>query len=65
VNLDVLNRYVLGVIAVFALCLYFVTVATGFNELRSRLRKVGSRKRRSGNQTSARRSRNLKGLPRP
>jgi hypothetical protein len=65
VNLDVLNRYVLGVIAVFALCLYFATVATGFNELRSRLRKVGSRKRRSGNHTSARRSRNPKRLPRP
>ena len=64
-NLDVLNRYVLGVIAVFALCLYFATVATGFNELKSRLRKVGSRKRRSGNQTSARRSRDPKRLPRP
>jgi hypothetical protein len=65
VNLDVLNRYVLGVIAVFALCLYFVTVATGFNELRSRLPKVGSRKRRSGNQTSGRRMRKPKKLPHP
>jgi hypothetical protein len=45
--------------------LYFVTVATGFNELRSRLRKVGSRKRRSGNQTSGGRMRKPKKLPRP
>ena len=44
-NLEVLNKYVLGAIGLFALCLYIATVAAGFVELMSRLPKAGARKR--------------------
>lgn len=60
VNLDLVNGYVLGVIGLFALCLYIATVAAGFGELLARLPKVGTRKKRSRNQNAARRWRSAK-----
>jgi hypothetical protein len=47
VKLDVLNGYALGLVGLFAACLYIAVVATGFAELMSRPSKVGIRKRRS------------------
>jgi hypothetical protein len=60
VNLDALNGYVLGVIGLFAVCLYVAIVASGFAELRSRLSKVDARRRRSRNPNATRRWRNPK-----
>jgi predicted PurR-regulated permease PerM len=49
VNLDALNRYVLVVIALFAVLLYFVMVATGVSELISRMPKPKGLRKRSKN----------------
>jgi hypothetical protein len=65
VNLEVLNGYVLGVVALFAVCLYVAMVAAGFIELKSRLAKPGTRKKRSRNLSATRRGRNAKGSPHP
>ena len=45
-NLQVLNKYVLGVIGLFALCLYLAMVAAGFVELMSGLPKARARRKR-------------------
>ena len=44
-SLEVLNKYVLGAIGLFGLCLYIALVATGFAELISGLPKAGARKK--------------------
>ena len=44
-NLDTLNRYLLGVIGVFAVLLYIGMMFAGASELISRLPKRGRRKR--------------------
>ena len=46
-SLDALNRYVLAVIALFAVLLYFVVVVTGFSELISRMPKPNGQRKRS------------------
>jgi uncharacterized membrane protein len=63
VNLDVLNGYVLGAIGLFAVCLYIAMLVSGVAELRSRLSKVGIRKKRLRNLKAARRWRNPKRSP--
>jgi hypothetical protein len=63
VNLDVLNRYVLGAIVLFALCLYIAMLKAGFSELGSRLPKARTRKRRLRNLRTSRRWRNEKSSP--
>ena len=60
VNLEVLNRYVLAAIGLFAFCLSIAILAIGFSELRSRLPKIGTRKKRSRNQSATRRWRPAK-----
>ena len=45
-NLEALNKYVLGVIGLFALCLYLAMVAAGFVELRSGFPKADARRKR-------------------
>jgi len=63
VNLEVLNGYVLGGIAIFALCLYVAVVATGLAELTSGRRNFGTRRQRSRNHSASRRRRNENGTP--
>ena len=46
-NLDAMNRYVLVVIALFAILLYFVMVVTGFSELISRMPNPKGQRKRS------------------
>src|SRR5271157_4299646 len=60
VNLEVLNSYVLGVIALFAVCLYVAVVATGLAELMSGTSNFRTRKKRSRNQSATRNWRNAK-----
>jgi hypothetical protein len=45
VSLDVLNKFVLGAIGLFGLCLYIALVATGIAELISGLPKAGAQKK--------------------
>jgi hypothetical protein len=63
VNLEVLNAYVLGAIGLFAICLYFALIVSGFADLRSRLSKVGIRKKLLKNRKAAHRWRNSKRSP--
>jgi len=60
VNVDTLNGYVLGVIALFAACLYVAVVATGLAELMSGTSNVRHRKKRTRNQSATRNWRNAK-----
>ncbi len=62
-NLDVLNGYVLGVVGLFAVCLYVAMIAAGFTELMSRLPKSSTRKKRSSYGSKIRRWRNAKRWP--
>ena len=62
-NLEVLNRYVLGMISLFAICLYIAMVVTGFAELMSPLPQAGSRHKRSRNVSASRRWRKAKRSP--
>jgi len=60
VNLEVLNKYVLGVIGLVALCSYLAMVAAGFVELMSGLPKTDARRKRL---KSTRKWRNSKRSP--
>lgn len=62
VNPEVLNGYVLGAIALFAVCLYVAVVATGIADL-TRRRKLNARKKRLRSQSGIRRWRSLKKAP--
>ncbi len=55
VNLDVLNGYVLGVIALFAVCLYVAVVVIGLGELMSGISHFRTRRKRSRNHGATRR----------
>jgi uncharacterized protein HemY len=63
VNLDVLNGYVLAVIALFAVCLYLAVVATGLAELMSSTSNFGARRKRSRNQSATRSRSNVRRSP--
>jgi hypothetical protein len=60
VNLEVLNGYVLGLIALFAVCLYVAVVATGLAELMSGTSSFRTRKKCSRDQSATRNWRNAK-----
>ena len=53
-NLEAVNRYVLGAIGLFAVCFYIAIVTYGFGDLVSRLPKAGPRKKRSKNLSGSR-----------
>jgi hypothetical protein len=53
-NLEVLNGYVLGVVALFAVCLYVVVVVIGLGELMSGTSHFRTRRKRSSNQSAIR-----------
>jgi hypothetical protein len=63
VKLEVLNAYVLGAIGLFAICLYIAVIVSGFADLRSRLSKVGIRKKLLKNRKAVHRWRNSKRSP--
>jgi uncharacterized protein HemY len=63
VNLEVLNGYVLAVIALFAVCLYVAVVVTGMAGLMSRMSTFGIGKKRSRNQKATAGRRNSRTTP--
>jgi hypothetical protein len=63
VNLEVLNGYVLAVVAIIAGCLYVAMIVAGYTELMSRLPKGGNRKKHSTKGSATRKGRNVKTSP--